>query len=81
MIKKLSFWAILAVAGCFTLGLFSTHSALSAELTFCGWGGSSSDSYRAAFLTPFSKKTGVQIIEDKYNGEVALIKAQAETVA
>jgi putative spermidine/putrescine transport system substrate-binding protein len=79
MIKKLSRWAILAIVGCFAVGLFTTHSALSAELTFCGWGGSSSDSYRAAFLTPFSKKSGVKIIEDKYNGEVALIKAQAET--
>lgn len=79
MIKKLSRWTILAVTVYFVIGLFLTHSALSAELTFCGWGGSSSDSYRKAFLTPFAKKTGVKIIEDKYNGEVALIKTQAET--
>jgi putative spermidine/putrescine transport system substrate-binding protein len=79
MIKKLSLWAILAVAGCMVIGLFTAQSALSAELTFCGWGGSSSDSYRKAFLTPFSQKEGVKIIEDKYNGEVALIKVQAET--
>jgi len=79
MITRISWRSLSAVAAYVALGLLATSAAQAGEVTFVGWGGSSSDAYRSAFLTPFAKRTGAKIIEDKYNGEIALIKAQVES--
>lgn len=70
---------VLAMVGLLVILGLMIPSGYSTELSFVGWGGSSSDAYRSAFLKPFIKKHNVKVIEDKYNGEVALIKAQAES--
>jgi putative spermidine/putrescine transport system substrate-binding protein len=49
------------------------------SLTITSWGGAYQTSQREAFFKPFSKETGVQIIEEEYNGELAKVRAQVET--
>lgn len=54
-------------------------AALAADsLTIVSWGGAYSESQRKAFYEPYSKETGIQIIEEEYNGELAKIRAMVE---
>ncbi|MGE0213353.1 MAG: ABC transporter substrate-binding protein [Parvibaculaceae bacterium] len=49
------------------------------SMTIVSWGGAYSESQREAFYKPFSKDTGIQVVEEEYNGEIAKIRAMVET--
>jgi putative spermidine/putrescine transport system substrate-binding protein len=49
------------------------------DLTVVGWGGSYQEAQRKAYFNPFIKKTGRQLLDESYNGEMAKIKAMVET--
>ncbi len=67
----------LAVASA-TLGL--TGAAIAAEsLTVVSWGGAYTRSQVKAYHEPFTKKTGIKINSEDYNGGIAQIKAQVES--
>ena len=54
-------------AGCLTLGLLTMSYSLSAsadELYFASWGGAYQDAIREAWLKPFNKETGIDVVED-----------------
>ncbi|RXH40418.1 ABC transporter substrate-binding protein [Bradyrhizobium zhanjiangense] len=53
------------------------------HLTIVSWGGALQLGQRKAWFEPFSKATGIKIIEDEYNGEAAKIRAmvQSKTVS
>ncbi len=69
----------LAVAGA-TLGLAAGNTALAAgELTVVSWGGAYTRSQVKAYHEPFTKKTGIKINSEDYNGGIAQIKAQVES--
>jgi putative spermidine/putrescine transport system substrate-binding protein len=69
----------LAVAGA-ALGMVSATPALAAEsLTVVSWGGAYTRSQVKAYHEPFTKKTGIKINSEDYNGGIAQIKAQVES--
>src|SRR5882724_4834686 len=49
------------------------------ELTIVSWGGSYGESQRHAFFEPFSKETGITVLEDEWQGDMAKIRAMVET--
>jgi putative spermidine/putrescine transport system substrate-binding protein len=55
-----------------------TVEATAAELVFVSWGGSYQDAIRKAWIEPFTRETGVKVIEDT-NPEIAKIKAMVDT--
>ena len=54
-------------------------SALAADLTVVGWGGSYQDSQKKAYFDPFAKATGVHLREDSWSGELAKVRAMVDT--
>lgn len=51
------------------------------QLTIVGWGGAWQEAYRKAVFEPFAKETGIKVIEEEYDGELAKIRAQVESGA
>ena len=48
-------------------------------ITITSWGGSYSMSQRKAYYEPFMKETGHVVLEDEWDGSVAMIRAMVET--
>ncbi|MEQ9862456.1 ABC transporter substrate-binding protein [Pectobacterium cacticida] len=68
-------------AGCLTLGLLTMSYSLSThaeELYFASWGGAYQDAIREAWLKPFSKETGISVVEDT-DPQVSKLKAMLDT--
>ncbi|HEB4941407.1 TPA: ABC transporter substrate-binding protein [Klebsiella quasipneumoniae] len=68
-------------AGCLTLGLLTMSYSLSAsadELYFASWGGAYQDAIREAWLKPFNKETGIDVVEDT-DPQVSKLKAMQDT--
>ncbi len=49
------------------------------QITVASFGGAYQASQKSAFFDPFTKATGVAIVEDQYNGELAKVKAMVDT--
>lgn len=49
------------------------------QLTIVSWGGIVNEANRAAYWDPFTEKTGIEIVEDAFNGELGKIRAQVES--
>jgi putative spermidine/putrescine transport system substrate-binding protein len=60
------------------LGL-ATESPAQRKVTVVSWGGSYQDALREVFWKPYAKETGVTVLEDTWNGELAKIRAMVET--
>jgi putative spermidine/putrescine transport system substrate-binding protein len=60
----------------FALG--SMHGAAAADLTVTSWGGSYQDAQRDVYFEPFKQATGIDLIEDNWNGGVGAIRAKVE---
>src|SRR5687767_130365 len=58
---------------------FSAPVSAQDSVTVVSWGGAYQDSVRKAFFEPFMKETGIKIIEEEFNGEIAKIRAMVET--
>jgi putative spermidine/putrescine transport system substrate-binding protein len=75
MMKRLLFTGAVAAAA-----LIGAPQAGHAEsLTIVSWGGIVNDANRAAYWEPFTKETGIEIVEDSFNGELGKIRAQVES--
>jgi putative spermidine/putrescine transport system substrate-binding protein len=48
------------------------------DMVFVSWGGAYQAAQREAFVKPFAKETGVNVIEEEYSGEIAKIKAMVD---
>ncbi|UWU75818.1 ABC transporter substrate-binding protein [Bradyrhizobium huanghuaihaiense] len=80
MRKSLIITCARAVIGLQVIALAPAKLAFAGDqLTITAFGGAVQTSQRKAFFEPFSKATGIKIIEDEYNGEVAKIRAMVET--
>ena len=53
--------------------------ATARDLTIVGWGGTTQAAHKIAYFDPFTKETGIKIVEDEWNGEMAKIRAMVET--
>jgi len=68
-----------ALAGA-ALGMAVTAPVLGTEsLTVVSWGGAYTRSQVKAYHEPFTRKTGIKINSEDYNGGIAQIKAQVES--
>ncbi|WP_316399342.1 ABC transporter substrate-binding protein [Bradyrhizobium sp. 33ap4] len=84
MTKPLMIASALAVIGLVAVTLASTKPAFADDqLTVVSTGGAWQANLRKAVLEPFSKATGIKVIEDEFNGELAKIRAmvQSKTVS
>ncbi len=64
--------SVAAIAGMST-------AAIAQDLTIVGWGGTTQAAHKPAYFEPFMKETGINVIEDEWNGELAKIRAMVET--
>jgi len=48
------------------------------DLTVTSWGGNYQDAQREVYFEPFSKKTGIKLVEDSWNGGVGALRAKVE---
>ncbi len=65
----------LAVAALFTV----PSGAQARDLTIVGWGGTTQAAHKIAYFDPFTKETGIKIVEDEWNGEMAKIRGMVQT--
>ena len=49
------------------------------DLTIVGWGGTTQAAHKVAYFDPFTKETGLKIVEDEWNGEMAKVRAMVKT--
>ena len=70
------------LAGAAAAGLLAAsvpQMSIAQEITVVSWGGSYSMSQRKAYYEPFMKETGLTILEDEWDGSIAIIRAGVET--
>ena len=65
------------VATAALLGL-SAGPAFAADLTVTSFGGAYQDAQREVYFEPFKQETGVDLVEDVWNGGVGAIRAKVE---
>jgi putative spermidine/putrescine transport system substrate-binding protein len=58
--------------------VLAAGAAAAADLTVTSWGGSYQDAQREVFFEPFKQATGINLIEDNWNGGVGAIRAKVE---
>ena len=71
---KLSSYFIAALV----IAASSVAFAQEKALVIAGTGGASQDAARSAWYQPFSKETGIRIVEDEYDQKLSQIRAQIE---
>jgi len=69
----------ITVIGIVILSFTGVLSSTARELTVVSWGGDYQKAQRKAYFEPFQKATGIKLLEEEYNGEMAKIKAMVET--
>jgi len=67
-----------ALIGAATLGLATLQPAAAQSLTVTSWGGAYQDAQRAVYFEPFVAETGIDVVEDVWNGGVGAIRAKVE---
>ena len=70
------------LAGAAATALLATsvpQTSIAQEITVVSWGGSYSASQRKAYYEPFMKETGLAILEDEWDGSIAILRAVVET--
>ena len=68
-----------ATAAASMLAAAAPQTSIAQQLTITSWGGSYSMSQRKAYYEPFMKETGLTILEDEWDGSIAIIRAMVET--
>jgi len=78
--RKLLKYTTLSVAGVALLGLAGPAPALAQQtITITSWGGAYSMSQRKAYYEPFTKETGIQVLEDEWDGSMSKVQAMVDT--
>lgn len=70
---------ILSLAAAVAACALCVVPAQSRDLTIVGWGGTTQAAHKIAYFDPFTKETGIKIIEDSWSGEMAKIRGMVET--
>jgi putative spermidine/putrescine transport system substrate-binding protein len=60
------------------LGLTAAAPAAAQDLTVTSWGGGYQDAQREVYFEPFKQETGINLVEDVWNGGVGAIRAKVE---
>jgi putative spermidine/putrescine transport system substrate-binding protein len=72
--------SLAALAACGAGGC-SRRADATPPLTVVSFGGAYQDAQRAAYMTPFSQRTGVKIVEGQYNGDYGVLAERARAPA
>jgi len=72
-------WAALALAAMSSSAIGT--AAAEENFTAVGWGGSWNEAYDQGVFQPFTKESGVKVIVDEWEGELAKLRAQVESNA
>lgn len=67
-----------AVAAIAAIAL-SAAALADGKVVITGWGGTWNDAYREGIWKPFTTTSGIEVVEDQYNGELAKIRSQVES--
>jgi putative spermidine/putrescine transport system substrate-binding protein len=78
MMTRQPFAVSAAVVAAGALLGMSAGSALAQDLTVTSWGGSYQDAQRKVYFEPFKQETGIDLVEDVWNGGVGAIRAKVE---
>jgi len=70
-------WKTNLLLGAALLGAMA-GGAEARDLTVTSWGGNYQDAQREVYFEPFSKKTGIKLVEDSWNGGVGALRAKVE---
>ena len=72
---------VAATAAAASVGPFvhTTAKGASNKLVYSGWGGAYQDAVREAILQPFTKATGIEVVEIKIGPTIAHVKAQVQS--
>ena len=68
-----------ATAAVAMLAVAMPRTSIAQNLTIVSWGGSYSMSQRKAYYESFMKETGLTILEDEWDGSIAIVRAAVET--
>jgi putative spermidine/putrescine transport system substrate-binding protein len=68
--------ALAGVAACALVA--AAPAAAQDQLTVTSWGGSYQDAQREVYFEPFKRETGINLVEDVWNGGVGAIRAKVE---
>ena len=80
--KPIQMSSFLALGAAFLAGgLIFTGPARAQEkkVTIVSWGGSFQDAEREHVWKPYAKETGVKVLDDTWNGDFGIVKAQVES--
>lgn len=58
--------------------LLSASAATAQDLTVTSWGGSYQDAQREVYFNPFKEETGINLVEDSWNGGIGALRARVE---
>ncbi len=82
MIKLIHFFKVLGLGAACVAGTMASPAPGSAQekkVTIVSWGGSFQEAERKYLWEPFSKATGVRVLDDTWNGDFGIVKAQVES--
>jgi putative spermidine/putrescine transport system substrate-binding protein len=74
MIRRWEIGALAAVSAC----ALAAGAAAAADLTVTSFGGAYQDAQREVYFEPFKQETGLDLVEDVWNGGVGAIRAKVE---
>lgn len=70
---------LIGLIGVSALSLSAMAAKAQDSITIAEWGGASQAADRAAFFEPFTKATGIAVIDDVWQGDMATIATQVST--
>lgn len=68
----------LGVASVLGMAAAGSQAASARDLTYTGWGGAGQEGQRKVILEPFSKETGIKIVEDSWDGGIGVLRTKAQ---
>jgi putative spermidine/putrescine transport system substrate-binding protein len=60
------------------VGLTGYATASARDLTIIGWGGTSQAAWRKAYYEPFTKETGLSVVEDSWSGGIGTLRTKVQ---
>ncbi|GEK69362.1 MULTISPECIES: ABC transporter substrate-binding protein [Paracoccus] len=76
--EKHEFYAAMVLAS-ITATICGPYQSLADQITIASWGGNVTDANRAAYWEPFTTESGIAVVDDVFNGEIAKLRVQVET--
>ncbi|WP_157385710.1 ABC transporter substrate-binding protein [Mesorhizobium sp. STM 4661] len=76
---KMSYKLKLGFVAAIALAAQALQAAAADSITIAEWGGASQAADRAAFFEPFTKETGIKVVDDVWQGDLSTILSQVQT--